>query len=138
MRLEEERRRAEQEAARLEAERMEAIIAKEELERQAEDQIRSSEQLVSAAVSTHKDTDSTTPHVSSLFFSFSWDFGSVWENSREILLYQGKLFLTYLHAEFLPKSVGFGVFTKKLHIAQPGQTKKHQSPFFFQLMFTKV
>lgn len=48
MRLEEERRRAEQEAARLEAERMEAIIAKEELSRQAEDQLRSQEQLVSA------------------------------------------------------------------------------------------
>lgn len=47
MRLEEERRRAEQEAARLETERMEAIIAKEELCRQAEDQIRSQEQLVS-------------------------------------------------------------------------------------------
>ncbi|KAL6106028.1 ezr [Pungitius sinensis] len=45
MRLEEERRRVEQEAARLEAERMEAIIAKEELARQAEDQIRSQEQL---------------------------------------------------------------------------------------------
>uniref|UniRef100_A0A4W6DK93 Ezrin a n=1 Tax=Lates calcarifer TaxID=8187 RepID=A0A4W6DK93_LATCA len=43
--LEEERRRVEQEAARLEAERMEAIIAKEELARQAEDQIKSQEQL---------------------------------------------------------------------------------------------
>lgn len=50
MRLEEERRRAEQEAARLEAERMEAIIAKEELERQAEDQLKSQEQLVSPRV----------------------------------------------------------------------------------------
>lgn len=48
MRLEEERRRVEQEAARLEAERMEAIIAKEELARQAEDQLKSQEQLVSA------------------------------------------------------------------------------------------
>lgn len=47
MRLEEERRRVEQEAARLEAERMEAIIAKEELARQAEDQQKSQEQLVS-------------------------------------------------------------------------------------------
>lgn len=47
MRLEEERRRVEQEASRLEAERMEAIIAKEELARQAEDQIKSQEQLVS-------------------------------------------------------------------------------------------
>ncbi|XP_068195387.1 ezrin a [Antennarius striatus] len=45
IRLEEERTRVEQEAARLEAERMEAIIAKEELTRQAEDQIRSQEQL---------------------------------------------------------------------------------------------
>ncbi|KAK9534118.1 hypothetical protein VZT92_009187 [Zoarces viviparus] len=45
MRLEEERRRVEQEAARLEAERMEAVIAKEELVRQAEDQIKSQEQL---------------------------------------------------------------------------------------------
>uniref|UniRef100_A0A673A4D1 Ezrin a n=1 Tax=Sphaeramia orbicularis TaxID=375764 RepID=A0A673A4D1_9TELE len=45
MRLEEERRRVEQEAARLEAERMEAIIAKEELARQAEDQLKSQEQL---------------------------------------------------------------------------------------------
>lgn len=47
MRLEEERRRVEQEAARLEAERMEAIIAKEELARQAEEQLKSQEQLVS-------------------------------------------------------------------------------------------
>lgn len=47
MRLEEERRRVEQEAARLEAERMEAIIAKEELARQAEEQMKSQEQLVS-------------------------------------------------------------------------------------------
>lgn len=46
-RLEEERRRVEQEAARLEAERMEAIIAKEELARQAEEQMKSQEQLVS-------------------------------------------------------------------------------------------
>ncbi|XP_034432782.1 ezrin a isoform X1 [Hippoglossus hippoglossus] len=45
VRLEEERRKVEQEAARLEAERMEAIIAKEELVRQAEDQIKSQEQL---------------------------------------------------------------------------------------------
>uniref|UniRef100_A0AAQ5X465 FERM domain-containing protein n=1 Tax=Amphiprion ocellaris TaxID=80972 RepID=A0AAQ5X465_AMPOC len=45
MRLEEERRRVEQEAARLETERMEAIIAKEELARQAEDQMKSQEQL---------------------------------------------------------------------------------------------
>lgn len=50
MRLEEERRRAEQEAARLETERMEAIIAKEELARQAEDQLRSQEQLVSPCI----------------------------------------------------------------------------------------
>lgn len=52
--LEEERRRVEQEAARLEAERMEAIIAKEELARQAEDQLRSQEQLVSAQSPPHK------------------------------------------------------------------------------------
>ncbi|KAK9534123.1 hypothetical protein VZT92_009192 [Zoarces viviparus] len=46
MRLEEERRRVEQEAARLKAEGMEVIIAKEELVRQAEDQIKSQEQLL--------------------------------------------------------------------------------------------
>ncbi|CAL8302596.1 unnamed protein product [Boreogadus saida] len=45
LRLEEERRRVEQEAARLETERMEAIIAKEELLRQAADQMNSQEQL---------------------------------------------------------------------------------------------
>ncbi|XP_024124748.1 ezrin a [Oryzias melastigma] len=45
MRLEEERRRVEQEAARLEAERTEALIAKEELAKQAEDQQKSQEQL---------------------------------------------------------------------------------------------
>uniref|UniRef100_A0A7N8WQG1 Ezrin a n=1 Tax=Mastacembelus armatus TaxID=205130 RepID=A0A7N8WQG1_9TELE len=45
VRLEEERRKVEQEAARLETERMEAIIAKEELARQAEDQIKTQEQL---------------------------------------------------------------------------------------------
>lgn len=78
VRLEEERRRAEQEAARLEAERMEAIIAKEELERQTEDQIRSQEQLVSAWVSTCKNTHSTSFHVTScVFFCSSWGFGSV-------------------------------------------------------------
>ncbi|XP_056281992.1 ezrin a [Pseudoliparis swirei] len=45
MRLEEERRRVDREAARLEAERMEAMIAKEELLRQAEDQIKNQGQL---------------------------------------------------------------------------------------------
>ena len=45
-RLEEERRRVEQEAARLEAERQEAVLAKEALVRQAEDQLKSQEQLV--------------------------------------------------------------------------------------------
>uniref|UniRef100_A0A3P8VTD0 Ezrin a n=1 Tax=Cynoglossus semilaevis TaxID=244447 RepID=A0A3P8VTD0_CYNSE len=45
IKLEDERRKVEQEAARLEAERMEAIIAKEELARQAENQIKSQEQL---------------------------------------------------------------------------------------------
>ncbi|XP_062324828.1 ezrin a [Osmerus eperlanus] len=44
-RLEEERRRVEQEAARLEAERQEAVLAKEALARQAEDQLKSQEQL---------------------------------------------------------------------------------------------
>lgn len=48
MRLEEERRRVDREAARLEAERMEAMIAKEELLRQAEDQIKNQGQLVSS------------------------------------------------------------------------------------------
>lgn len=70
MRLEEERRRAELEAARLEAERMEAIIAKEELERKTMDQIRSQEQLVSPGVST----------------CFYWVSGSFGVNSTEFLL----------------------------------------------------
>lgn len=73
MRLEEERRRAEQEAARLEAERMEAIIAREELERQTEHQIRSQEQLVCAGVSIQqkkKSTHSTPFHVTSFVFCF--------------------------------------------------------------------
>ncbi|XP_062407586.1 ezrin b [Sardina pilchardus] len=43
--LEHERRRAEEEAARLEADRQAALLAKEELARQAEDQIKSQEQL---------------------------------------------------------------------------------------------
>uniref|UniRef100_A0A8C5GL84 Ezrin-like n=1 Tax=Gouania willdenowi TaxID=441366 RepID=A0A8C5GL84_GOUWI len=46
IRLEEERKRVQEEAARLEAERMEAIMAKEELARQAEEQMKSQEQLV--------------------------------------------------------------------------------------------
>ncbi|CAL8283672.1 unnamed protein product [Lota lota] len=50
VRLEEERRKVEQEAARLETERMEAIIAKEELLRQAEDQMNSQEQLTAELV----------------------------------------------------------------------------------------
>lgn len=68
VRLEEERRRAEQEASRLETERMEAIIAKEELERQTMDQIRSQEQLVSPGVSTMKNTRSAPFHVMRLGF----------------------------------------------------------------------
>ncbi|KAG2467204.1 EZRI protein, partial [Polypterus senegalus] len=43
--LEEERRRAEMEASRLEAERLAAVRSKEELARQAEDQMKSQEQL---------------------------------------------------------------------------------------------
>ena len=39
----------EEEAARLEAERLEAIVAKEELARQAEDQLKGQEQLVGKA-----------------------------------------------------------------------------------------
>uniref|UniRef100_W5NHV7 Ezrin a n=1 Tax=Lepisosteus oculatus TaxID=7918 RepID=W5NHV7_LEPOC len=45
MQLEHERRRAEEDAARLEAERQAALLAKEELARQAEDQMKSQEQL---------------------------------------------------------------------------------------------
>ncbi|XP_063079832.1 ezrin b [Engraulis encrasicolus] len=45
MTLESERRRAEEEAARLEADRQSALLAKEELARQAEDQMKSQEQL---------------------------------------------------------------------------------------------
>ncbi|KAI4802070.1 hypothetical protein KUCAC02_019929 [Chaenocephalus aceratus] len=43
--LEQERRRAEEDAARLETERQAALLAKEELARQAEDQLKSQEQL---------------------------------------------------------------------------------------------
>jgi len=46
MMLEQERRRAEDEAARLEAERQAALLAKEELARHAEDQQKSQDQLV--------------------------------------------------------------------------------------------
>lgn len=46
MMLEQERRRAAEEAARLEAERQAALLAKEELARHAEDQKKSQEQLV--------------------------------------------------------------------------------------------
>ncbi|XP_051731047.1 ezrin b [Ctenopharyngodon idella] len=45
MQLEHERRLAEEEAARLEAERQAALLAKEELARQAQDQLKSQEQL---------------------------------------------------------------------------------------------
>lgn len=51
--LEQERRRAEEEAARLEAERQAALLAKEELARHAEDQKKSQEQLVSISVTVH-------------------------------------------------------------------------------------
>uniref|UniRef100_A0AAY4C967 FERM domain-containing protein n=1 Tax=Denticeps clupeoides TaxID=299321 RepID=A0AAY4C967_9TELE len=44
--LEEERRRVEEDASRLEAERQAALLAREELARQAEDQMRSQEHLV--------------------------------------------------------------------------------------------
>lgn len=50
MMLDQERRRAEDEAARLEAERQAALLAKEELARQAEDQKKSQEQLVSVFI----------------------------------------------------------------------------------------
>lgn len=50
MMLEQERRRAAEEAARLEAERQAALLAKEELARQAESQKKSHEQLVSIGV----------------------------------------------------------------------------------------
>lgn len=46
LQLEEERRRAQEESERLEADRVAALRAKEELERQAQDQIKSQEQLV--------------------------------------------------------------------------------------------
>lgn len=46
LQLEEERRHAQEEAERLEADRLAALRAKEELERQTEDQIKSQEQLV--------------------------------------------------------------------------------------------
>lgn len=49
LQLEEERKRAQEEAERLEADRMAALRAKEELERQAVDQIKSQEQLVGMA-----------------------------------------------------------------------------------------
>ncbi|GAA6096566.1 ezrin a [Tachysurus ichikawai] len=45
VRLEEERRKVEQEAARLESERQAALLAKEELARHAEDQMKNQEQL---------------------------------------------------------------------------------------------
>lgn len=45
--LDQERRRAADEAARLEAERQAALLAKEELTRHAEDQKKSQDQLVS-------------------------------------------------------------------------------------------
>ncbi|KAI4888931.1 hypothetical protein NFI96_025069 [Prochilodus magdalenae] len=45
MRLEQEQKRAEEDAARLEAERQAALFAKEELARQAQDQLKSQEQL---------------------------------------------------------------------------------------------
>lgn len=54
--LEQERRRAEEEAARLETERQAALLAKEELARQAEDQKKSQEQLVSGFINTHQCT----------------------------------------------------------------------------------
>lgn len=47
VRLEDERRKVEQEAGRLESERQAALLAKEELARQAEDQMKNQEQLVS-------------------------------------------------------------------------------------------
>lgn len=45
--LDQERRRAEEEAIRLESERQAALVAKEELAREAENQKKSQEQLVS-------------------------------------------------------------------------------------------
>ena len=60
MQLEQERRRAEDEAARLEAERQLALLAKEELARQAEDQMKSQEQLVRTASLSLSLSDSLT------------------------------------------------------------------------------
>lgn len=61
--LEQERRRAEEEAARLEAERQAALLAKEELARLAEAQKKSKEQLVSIMITrcNQYDTERTLP-----------------------------------------------------------------------------
>lgn len=59
MMLEQERRRAEEEAARLEAERQAALLAKEELARQAESQLKTQEQLVSALMTPRFDSKGT-------------------------------------------------------------------------------
>lgn len=53
VRLEDERRKVEQEAVRLEAERQAALVAKEDLARQAEQQIKNQEQLVSSGDSSN-------------------------------------------------------------------------------------
>lgn len=59
--LDQERQRAQDEAARLEAERQAALLAKEELARQAEDQKKSREQLVSACSGKTAATSYTPP-----------------------------------------------------------------------------
>lgn len=53
VRLEDERRKVEQEAVRLEAERQAALVAKEDLARHAEQQIKNQEQLVSSGDSSN-------------------------------------------------------------------------------------
>lgn len=57
LKLEEERKRAQEESERLEAERLAALHAKDELERQAADQIKSQEQLVGGAASRRSVTE---------------------------------------------------------------------------------
>lgn len=77
LRLEEERRKVEQEAARLESERQAALLAKEELARQAEDQMKNQEQLVSTVNSLNKKHFFLYIYMCIFKTIFSWFYGTL-------------------------------------------------------------
>lgn len=82
MQLENERRQAEEEAIRLEAERQAALLAKEELARQAHDQMKSQEQLVRTQRSSTETSLYRQNVLVDIYVGFSCLRPLSWQNTR--------------------------------------------------------